>query len=89
MPALLSSHEFVDCLVERLQLFTGGLVVGDAVLQVIFQNDLGRAAEGGAHRSQLDEHLGTVAAILDHALNRLQMSDRTGQAVEHCLCLGV
>ena len=80
MPALLSSHEFVDCVVKSLQLFACRLIVGDAVLQVILQDDLCRAAKRRTDGCQLDEDFRAVPAVLNHALDRLQMADRTGQA---------
>ena len=59
------------------------------MLQVILQDDLCRAAKRRTDGCQLDEDFRAVPAVLNHALDRLQMADRTGQAVEHCLCLGV
>ena len=70
-------------------LFTGGLVVGDAVFEVILQDDLGCAAESGADRRQLDQYLGTVASVLDHALDRFEMPDRTREPVENRFRLGM
>ena len=73
-----SGHELFD---REIQLVDGLLVaalhsVGQTVVDVIFQNDLRRVVQRRAHGCKLDEHLGTVTPILDHALDRLQMADR-------------
>ena len=83
-------HEFIDSLIEGGQLVgvTGGSI-GNAVLQMVFQDHLGGTVEGRAHRSQLHQDLGTIPAILHHALDRLQMADGPGQAVQYRLGLGV
>ena len=56
---------------------------------MVFQNDFCRAVERRAHRGQLHQHLRTVAPILHHALDGLQVPDRAGEAVEDRLGLGV
>ena len=85
-----SVHKLIDGLVQGGQLV--GIVgggIGNAVLQMVFQDNFRRAVEGGAHRSQLHQDLGTIPAVLHHALDRLQVADGPGQAVQHRLGLGM
>ena len=63
--------------------------VGHTVLQVILQDHLGGAAEGGSNRGQLDQHLGAVTPVLHHPLHRFQVADGPGQPVQHGLGLGM
>ena len=49
---------------------------------MILQDHLASVLDGGAYRSDLDEHLGTVAVVLDHALDLFQMADGAGQTVD-------
>ena len=63
--------------------------IGHTVLQVILQNDLGRAAEGGTDHRQLDQHLGAVPPVFHHALDRFQVPDGQGKTVQHRFGLGV
>ena len=82
-------YKLVDCLVELFQRVVAAVYTGDAVLDVILEDDLRRAVERRAYRRKLHQHLGTVAPVLHHALDGLQMPDSAGQAVDHRLGLGV
>lgn len=62
---------------------------GDAVLDMVLEDDPGGAVQGRAHRRQLHQHLGAVAPLLHHALDGLEVADGAGQAVDHRLGLGV
>ena len=63
--------------------------VADAVLDMILQDYLGGIIERRAHRRKLDEHIGAVPPILDHALHGLKVPDGTGKPVHDGLCLRV
>ena len=86
-----SIHEFFDRLIQLVDgLLVAGLHgVGQTVVDVILQDDLCSVVERRAHGCKLDEHLGAVAPVLDHALDRLQMADRAGQPVDDRLGLRV
>jgi len=74
------SAQIVDGLLVAL---AGG--VHNTVLQMILKDDLAGIVDGGAHGGNLNQHLGTVAAFLDHAFYGLQMADGAGEAVQHSL----
>ncbi len=80
---------FVDGVVEQLDLIqvTGGNSVGNAVLQMILEDDAGSAVQRRANRGQLYQDLGTVPALLHHAFHGFQMADGPGQPVGHGLAL--
>ena len=63
--------------------------VRDAVLQMILQNNAGGAIQGGSDGGELHQYLGTVAALLHHAFDGLQMPDGAGKPVHHGFALGV
>ena len=86
-----SVHEFFDRLIQLVDgLLVAGLhSVGQTVVDVILQDNLCCVVERRAHGCELDEHLGTVASVLYHALDRLQMADRAGQPVDDRLGLRV
>ena len=81
--------ELFDCLAEAVKRLFVILLdrVDDAVLDMVLQDHLAGVFDGGAYRSDLDEHLGTVTPILDHALDRLQMADRARQTIDDRLGL--
>ena len=54
----------------------------DAVLHVFLEEHTSGAAELRAHGGKLDQDVGAVFAALDHPLDRLEMPDRTGEAVD-------
>ena len=56
---------------------------GDTVLDMVLEDDLRRTVQRRAHRRKLHQHLGTVAPVLHHVLDGFQMSDGTGQSVDH------
>jgi hypothetical protein len=57
--------------------------VHDAMTDVIPQNNLTDPVERGAHRRQLNQHLGTIAPVFHHSAYGGQMPDRAGQAVQN------
>ena len=63
--------------------------VTDAVLDMILQDYLGGIIERRAHRRKLDEHIGAVPSLLDHALHRLEVPDGAGKAVDDGAGIGV
>ena len=63
--------------------------VGQAVLDMVLQYDLGGVVEGGAHRGELDQHLGAVAPVLDHLAHGLEVAYRAREAVQNGLGLRV
>lgn len=76
--------EFLDkCIVAGLN------GVGDAVLKVVLENDARSAAERRTNGGELNENIGAVALVLDHALHRLKMADSTGEPVYDCFALRV
>ena len=86
-----SIHEFFDRLIQLVDgLLVAGLHgIGQTVIDVVLQDDLCGVVERRAHGRKLDEHLGAVASVLYHALDRLQVADRTGQAIDDRLGLRV
>ena len=54
---------------------------------MVLQNDLGRAAQCRAYRSELDQNLRTVTTVFHHALHRFEMPDGTGKAIDDGLGL--
>ena len=57
--------------------------VGEAVLYVVLQDDLGRVVERAPDGGELDEHLRAVAPVLDHALDALEVAYRAAQPVHN------
>ena len=76
-------NELIDGLTEAIQGLLVVLLDGvdDAVLDMVLQNDLSDIIDGRAHGGDLDQNLRTVASILHHLLDRLQMADGAGKAV--------
>lgn len=77
-------HEFVDRLAEIVDRLLIAFLCGfdNAVLQMILKNDLAGIVDRGAHRGDLNQHLGAVASFLYHALDRLQMPDCARKAID-------
>ena len=63
--------------------------IRDAMLQMVLQDHFGCAAQCGADRGQLNQHFGAVPSVLYHALDRFQVADGPGKAVQHCFGLGM
>ena len=81
-------YELIDSVVEVLETVAVAVVgAADAVLDMILQDYLGGIIERGAHRRKLDEHIGAVPPLLDHALHGLKVPDGAGKAVHDGLCL--
>ena len=61
-----SIHEFFDRLIQLIDglLVTGLHGIGQAVVDVVFQDDLCGVIERRAHGRKLDEHLSAVAPVL-------------------------
>lgn len=75
--AEISVNVLVDRGVELLDkcIVAGLNGVGYAVLKVILENDARGAVECGANCGELNENVGAVALVLDHALYRFKMAD--------------
>ena len=63
--------------------------VGETVLDVVLEDDLRGRIKCTSHGGKLDEHLGAIAAVLDHAADALEVADGAAEAVEHGAGLGV
>lgn len=63
--------------------------IHQTMLYVILENDLTGIVDRGLYRSQLDQHIGAVLTIFYHSLDRLKMSDGTGEAIDHSSGLGM
>lgn len=50
---------------------------------MVLQDELAGIVDGGPDGGNLNKHLGTVPAVLDHALDGLKMADGAGQAVQN------
>ena len=59
------------------------------MFEMVFQYDLCGTAERGADSGKLNQDLGTVTPILDHALHALKMTDCAGKSVDYCLGLSM
>jgi len=62
---------------------TGGHRVHHTMVDMILQDYLAGIIQRGTDCSQLNQHLGAVIALLHHPLDLLQVTDGTGQAVDH------
>ena len=83
-------YELIYSVVEVLETVAVAMVsVADAVLDMILQDYLGGIIERRAHRRKLDEHIGAVPSLLDHALHRLEVPDGAGKPVHDGLSLRV
>ena len=74
--AEISVNVLIDRGVELLDkcIVAGLNGVGYAVLKVILENDTRGAVECGANCGELNENVGAVALVLDHALYRRFMT---------------
>ena len=84
---VLLAHKFVDRFVQGLEI--GTVTITHTMLQVVFQDDLGGAAQRRANSGKLDQHLGAVASVLHHSFDGLKMSDGPGQTIDNRLGLRV
>ena len=83
-------YELIYSVIEVLEAIAVTMVsVADAVLDMILQDYLGGIIERRAHRRKLDEHIGAVPPILDHALHGLKVPDGAGKPVHDGLSLRV
>ena len=56
---------------------------------MVFQYDLCGTAERGADGGKLNQYLGTVTPVLNHALHALKMTDGAGKPVDYRLGLSM
>ena len=63
--------------------------VHDAVVDMVLQNNIAGAVDGGTDRGQLDQNFGAVPALLDHGLDRSEMTDGPGETVDYRLSVFV
>src|SRR5215204_1836863 len=90
VPSPLLADERVERRFEPRPFLVGQAVAGRAAharFQMVFQDEPGDAIEGGAHRRELDQHVGAGTSLLDHALDGRDVPARPGELVGHDLRL--
>ena len=63
--------------------------IQNTMLNMILQNDLSRIIQCRLYRRQLNQYLTTISAVLHHPLNRLQMTNGSGQTIEYRFSIGM